>query len=293
MRTVPYSGQECCVLENPTLRLLVTRSVGPRILWFGFQNGENLLADLPNFTVNLPSGGVFHFYGGHRLWVAPEDFSTTYAPDDSPVEVSEIDNSLIITKSVESQTGLQKAMEILLAGETQVVIKHHITNRKKQPVTCAPWAITQLRAGGIAILPQTRQDTGVLPNRSLALWSYSDPSNPNVIWGKHHILIRAEMRSPFKIGFPNPRGWLAYWLNGVLFVKHADHHPQAEYYDFNSSSECYCNDEFLELETLAPITDLHPGQTVSHIETWNIYKDVPQPQNEDDVPALIETLKLE
>ena len=39
METVNFLGLECYPLENESLRLLVTRSVGPRILSFGFKDG--------------------------------------------------------------------------------------------------------------------------------------------------------------------------------------------------------------------------------------------------------------
>lgn len=292
MKTIRYAGHECCVLENDTLRLLVTRSVGPRIISFGFKDGGNLFAELPNFVTELPDGGVFHFYGGHRLWVAPEDLRTTYIPDDDPVEISSLENGLRATQPVQPQTGLQKSLDILLTVETQVAITHRITNHGLQAVTCALWAITQFEPGGVAILPQARHDRGVLPNRSLALWSYTDMSNPNVTWGKDYIIINARMEAPFKVGFPNPRGWLAYWLNGTLFVKRAAYSPQAEYYDYGSSSESYCNDKFLELETLAPVGAMLPGATAAHTEIWNLYEDIERPRDENDIKALVEKLKL-
>lgn len=292
MKTINYAGHECCVLENDVLRLLVTRSIGPRIISFGFKDGDSLFAELPNFVTELPDGGVFHFYGGHRLWIAPEDLSTTYVPDDDPVEISLLENGLRVTQPVQPQTGLQKSLEIQLTGETQVVVTHKITNRHSQPVTCALWAITQFKTGGVAVLPQARHDAGVLPNRSLALWSYADMSNSNVTWGKEYILVNARMSSPFKVGFSNPRGWLAYWLNGTLFVKRTEYDPQAEYYDYGSSSESYCNDKFLELETLAPVGTIAPGATAAHTETWDLYKDIERPRDENDVKALAEKLKL-
>ncbi|MFN8412051.1 MAG: hypothetical protein U0Z26_06655 [Anaerolineales bacterium] len=292
MEIVNYAGNECCVLENETLRLLVTRSIGPRISYFGFRNGENLFAELPDFVTELPDGGVFHFYGGHRLWHAPEDLRTTYQPDDEPVEITALENGLQVTQAIQSKTGLQKSMDISLAGKSKVIIKHHITNHGLWDVTCAPWAITQLKTGGMAILPQASHDAGVLPNRSLAMWSYTDMSNSNVTWGKDYILVKANMQSAFKVGFPNPRGWLAYWLNGVLFVKHADYINDASYYDFGSSSESYCNDKFLELETLAPISLIHPGNTVTHTETWELHKVTDCPQNENEVQSLVNELNL-
>lgn len=66
----------------------------------------------------------------------------------------------------------------------------------------------------------------------------------------------------------------------------------AEYYDWGCSTESYCNDKFIELETLAPITKIAPGETVSHVETWNLYKDIECPQNEIDAQALAEKLGL-
>jgi hypothetical protein len=292
MKLVDYAGHECCVLGNGSVRLIAARSVGPRILSFGFVEKENLLAELPDFVADLPKGGVFHFYGGHRLWIAPESFETTYIPDDSPVEVSPMENGLRIVKPVEPQTGFQKSLEILLTGETQVTITHKIANHGHKPVSCSPWSITQFKTGGVAILPQARHDAGILPNRSVALWSYTDMSIPHVAWGREMILITANMTSPFKIGFPNPRGWLAYWLNGILFVKHATYDPQMEYYDLGSSSECYCNDQFLELETLAPVVAIAPGGTATHVETWNLYSDIECPQNEDEAIVLVKKLGL-
>lgn len=293
MKIVNFLGYECHTLANERLKLLVTRSVGPRVLSLGFIEGENILAEVPDFVTESPGNGLFHFYGGHRLWHAPEEPSRTYLPDDSPVDIAPLENGLLVTQNTEVQTGLQKSLEICLSDEiAQVVITHRLTNHGLWPVTCAPWALTQLKTGGVAILPQTREDTGVLPNRALVLWPYTDMSNPNVQWGSNYILVNANMDAPFKVGFPNSRGWLAYWLNGTLFVKHAEYEPQADYYDFGSSSECYCNNRFLELETLAPIGTIAPGATTSHVETWNLYKHIDRPRNEKDVQLIVEELGL-
>ena len=294
METENFLGLECHSLENESLRLLVTRSVGPRILSFGFKDGENLFAELPETVIDYPGNATFHFYGGHRLWHAPEEPRRTYLPDDAPVDINPSENGLIVTQKTEPQTGLQKTIEVRFPGQTpQVVITHQLTNHGLWPVTCALWAITQLKTGGTAILPQIRQDTGVLPNRSLTLWPYTDMLNPNVRWGSNYILLDAELDSPFKIGFPNPRGWQAYWWNGMLFVKRAAYDANAEYYDYGSSSECYCNDSFIEMETLAPIRTIAPGETASHIETWELYRDVDRPRHQTDAQGLVEKLGLE
>jgi hypothetical protein len=205
-----------------------------------------------------------------------------------------VENGYLLTQDVETKTGLQKSMEVCLQSDSsRVVITHRLSNQGLFPVISAPWAITQLKPGGVAILPQSRKETSELPNRSLALWPYTDPSNSNVSWGQNYILLRANMDAPFKIGFPNPRGWLAYWLNGTLFVKRANYESQSSYFDFGSSSECYCNDQFIELETLAPISTIDPGTSVTHVEIWELYGNVDCPRDEMDAQLLVEKLDLE
>jgi len=294
MEILKFLGQDCCSLENGALKLLVTQSVGPRILSLSYLGGENLLAELPDFVVECPGVGPFHFYGGHRLWHAPEEANRTYLPDDSALESVAFENGLHVTQDIELQTGLQKSMEIRLIGELpQVVITHTLSNQGLWPVTCAPWAITQLKTGGVAILPQSVEETTLLPNRTLTLWPYTNMSDENVTWGTQYIKLEAKMTGPFKVGFSNPRGWLAYWLNGTVFVKRAKYEAQSAYYDFGSSSECYCNDKFIELETLAPISTINPGDCVTHVETWELYGYADCPHDEKEIQTMVEKLGLE
>lgn len=294
MNITKFLDIDCVSLENASLNLLVTHSAGPRIISLCFNGGKNLFAELPDFVTERPDGKLFHFYGGHRLWHAPENMPRTYALDDGPVEIVPTPTGLLVTQPVEVETGIEKSIQILLVEDKpQVIIHHTLTNRSPWPVECAPWAITQFGTKGVAILPQSQEQTEYLPNRSLALWPYNDMSSLQVTWGARYILIRAEMGSPFKVGFPNPRGWLAYWLDGTLFVKRAAFNSQAEYYDFGSSSECYCNSRFLELETLAPISKMAPGESVTHTETWELYADVEFPVDENAAQEIVEGLGLE
>lgn len=294
METIRYQGLDCAVLKNATLRLLVTQSVGPRVLLLQFNDGPNLFAELPDFVSERPDGQLFHFRGGHRLWHAPEAMPRTYALDDDSVEITPSEGGVWVRQKTEAETGIEKSLQITLVGDQpRVVVRHTLTNRGPWPIECAPWAITQLRTGGVAILPQSRNQTEVLPNRSLALWPYTDLTSPQVTWGNRTLLVRAEMTGPFKVGFPNPRGWLAYWLEGTLFVKRAAFDASAAYYDFGSSSECYCNDKFLELETLAPIHRLEPGGSAEHVETWDLYAGVDYPADEGAAQAIVDKLGLE
>jgi hypothetical protein len=296
MQTIKFLNFDCVTLENASLNLLITQSVGPRIISLRFKGGENLFAELPDFAVERPDGKKFYFYGGHRLWHAPENMPRTYVLDNLPVDIIITSNkSISAMQPIEAETGIEKSIRIsLVKDKPQIIVQHTLTNRSLWPVECAPWATTQLKPGGVAILPQSQQQTGLLANRSLAIWPYTNVASPHVKWGNKYILLCSEMEEEtFKIGFPNPRGWLAYWLNGTLFVKRAVFDPQAAYYDFNSSSECYCNGQFLELETMGPISILAPEASVIHSETWELYAGVDFPSDEIAIDTFVEKLGLE
>jgi len=293
MNKVDFQNIECVEIANDKISLLVSLSVGPRVLSLKSKSGDNLLAELPDLTLDCPGTGPFHLYGGHRLWYAPEEPSVTYLPDDSPVDVQVLDNGVHVTQDVESQTGIQKELKIhLIEDKAEVEVKHKITNEGKQEWTLAPWAITQLIPGGVGILPLYgggNPDNPTLPDRSLVLWPYTDIKSPHITWGNEQILIQAQMQEgSLKVGFTNPAGWLAYWIEGTLFVKRADYDPQAAYFDFGSPSQCYCNPHFIELETLAPITKLAQGQSVEHVERWQVYENVEWQDDLKDILDLIQ-----
>jgi hypothetical protein len=144
-------------------------------------------------------------------------------------------------------------------------------------VELAPWTITQFRLGGTVILPMpvgNVDEAGLLPNRQLSLWPYARINDPRLQLGDEFILFKAEALPPFKLGYFNPHGWLAYWVDGVLFKKTFGAQAGATYPDNNSNAELYCNNEFVELESLSPLIKLNPGESVDHMEQWDISYDM-------------------
>jgi hypothetical protein len=285
--------QDVVTLKNDRVRVQVARQFGPRIVSLQLDEGTNLFAELPGVSSQRPDGKTYLYHGGHRLWVAPEDPIRSYALDDILMEVTPDANGVLVRKPVEQETGLEKFIQVVLANSAaKLTITHRLTNKGSAAVDCAPWAITQLKPGGVAILPQAATPSGLLPNRVLSFWPYANISSPHILWGNRYILLRAEKQPPFKIGFPNPRGWLGYWLEGILFVKRAPFFAQADYCDFGSSSECYCDQEFIELETLAPVGRLDPGGSVVHIEIWELHANVDYPKDEDSVQRIVDRIGL-
>lgn len=291
-------GQDCVVLRNATVEAFVTRSVGPRILRFGLVGGDNVLAELPHMTLDCP--GVdekFVAYGGHRLWHAPQVPARTHLPDNRPVEIHEIEHGVEVIQATEAQTGIQKSLRITLSDDGAVLlVDHTLTNHGLWPVETAPWAITQLPDGGVGICPQTdRLDdpTGAWPNRSIALWPFTDIASSHIRWGNRFIFVHATMQEGMlKFGFPNPDGWLAYHRGDTLFVKHAEYAHGAAYFDRGSSSHVFCMPGFIELETLGPRTVLEPGAATTHRERWTLYSTIDLEPTEAAAADLVRRLSL-
>jgi hypothetical protein len=236
----------------------------------------NMMADLSNAApVNTPYGD-FHLLGGHRLWHAPEAMPRTYIPDIGEITITDLSDGVILEGKTEPGTGIRKRIEIHLAKEKPTAtLAHTLINDGLWPVELAPWAITQLRLGGTVILPMplgNADPAGLLHNRQFSLWPYARINDPRVKWGDNFIQLKADAAlPPFKIGYFNPHGWVAYWVDGILFRKTFAVHPDLPHPDNNCNAEIYCNDQFVELESLAPLRILNPGDSVVHAETWDVF----------------------
>jgi hypothetical protein len=276
--TDDYQGYPIRVLENPLLRLEVLTG-GPRLVRLSHRGGPNLFVELPGSLET--EYGEFRFLGGHRLWHSPEAMPRTYLPDIGAARLEEIPGGLRITNPPEAGAGIVKQIEVSLDPEKAVItIRHELRSAGLWAVECAPWALTMFRLGGTVILPQPlgNVDTaGLLSNRHLALWPYTRVNDPRLHLDDDFILLKAAPAlPPVKLGYFNPHGWIGYWIDGTLFVKRFDPRPGAVFPDGGCNAETYCNDRFVELESLGPFGKLEPGKSFVHVETWELYDGLEQ-----------------
>jgi len=261
------------ILKNDFLQIEY-RTDAMRISGITPMGKSNLLVDLRDMPPVATPYGDFYFHGGHRLWHAPEAMPRTYIPD-GELKITEQIDSVVLESSTEPDTGVRKRIEIQLAPDKpSLKITHTLINDGMWSVELAPWAITQFRLGGTVILPMpvgNADPAGLLHNRQFSLWPYSRINDPRLKLGDEFILFSADsLLPPFKIGYFNLLGWMAYWLDDVLFQKTFDVRTGYTYPDNNCNCEIYCNHQFVELETLAPLTTLSPGLSVAHTETWDV-----------------------
>lgn len=280
------------VLTLGPVEVTVALAAGPRILGYARPGRRQLFAELPDVVIRRPDVGTFRFLGGHRLWRAPEEPAVTYQPDDHGVVVERRDGGVGLVGAPD-RDGLVKTITVRQHGELTAV-DHTLRNDGAAPVAVAPWAITQLVTGGTAILPQPAADPeGLLPDRQLVFWPYTDPAAPEVLLRRGDVRVHASFRpSRTKLGQANRRGWLAYHLEDQLFVKWAPLHDDGRpYVDLGSSVEVYRDERFCELESLGAHVTLAPGGEVAHREVWTLL-DVPAQRLDAVLDALPDVPEL-
>lgn len=270
---IDFHNQPAGRLENEHLILDYLLEAGPRIVrLIPRALGENLLAETPDYELLSPYG-PYRLWGGHRLWHAPEKAARTYVPDDAGLRVVKLRDGVRLSHE-EPRTGIRKALLVKLrSGEARVRLEHRLTNVGLWPVELAPWAITQMRMGGTAILPTDvdADPEGLLPDRLITLWPYSRWDDPRFRPGEAAIeIVTQPIARPFKLGTMNRAGWLAYRYGGITFTKHWTPQPERPHVDFGCNAEVYTNDRHIELESLGPLVRLAPGESVEHVEEWEV-----------------------
>jgi len=266
-------------ISNQQVELILTSDVGPRIMRYAFLGGQNLFWEAPG-TLGKTGGSAWQLIGGHRLWVAPESTARTYAPDNSPVQVKTDGPIVHAIQPVEPSTGLQKEILVMLAAEgSSVVVTHRITNRNVWAIDLAPWALTMMAPGGVSMAAFPRRGThpeSLLPTNPLVMWAYTDFSDPRWRLNQKYLILRQDPKNarPQKAGLFNPDTWAGYLLGSDLFLKRYSADPSRQHVDFSCSFETFTNADFLELETLGPLTRLEPEAAVDHTERWSLHRNI-------------------
>ncbi|MEI8281338.1 MAG: hypothetical protein WCG75_02935 [Armatimonadota bacterium] len=263
---------DCIVLRSGDVKLIATTEVGPRILYFGPSDGPNLL--LVRKEHEGLKDGEYHSYGGHRLWIAPERKPNTYTPDSFPVEIMPVKDGVKLSSPVD-EFGIQKSISIVVRGAF-FEIKHVVTNHGSESVTLAPWAITVMAPGGECLIPHNptrpQADDNLLPIQNIVLWGYAEMTDPRYTWGRKVIRLRStDDPNPTKFGAFVHAGLAAYCNQGFTFVKRFYTYHDEPLPDRGCNFESYTKQGMLEVESLAPLQKLAPGEkTDTHVERWSM-----------------------
>ncbi|MCL1859267.1 MAG: hypothetical protein FWF92_08555 [Oscillospiraceae bacterium] len=271
---------KCKVISNGLFEMYVTVDIGPRIIKVNLTGKENLMfndidrAMCEDVSSVFGEGKNWYIYGGHRLWVSPEDMPKTYYPDNEPVGFKINANKILFTPPPQKVSDLQHSIEIeIYEDKACAKITHKIVNIGKKEVTGAIWALSVMAPGGTVICPQPDEDTGVLGNRCIALWPYTRLTDSRANFFDKYITVKQNknINEKFKFGINNTKGWLAYQNHGQILKKsYNPNHPDGIYPDWGMSTEIFTNHLFAEAETLSELKTLRHGEFIEHTEIWEL-----------------------
>lgn len=276
VKEIPWGGwQRCLQVCSDQVELVVTLDVGPRIIYCALTGHENILGVMQD-DLGRTGDTEWRFYGGHRLWHAPEDPQRTYQADNSEVQWSQQNDGFICLKTPpEPLTGLSKTIFLAVQGN-KVFLKHEITNHSVWNIEAAPWALTVLAEGAQALVPDEpyiAHGEALLPARPVVLWPYSKLNDSRISYESEGMLIQqnVKMSQALKLGFLNTPAWLGAKVSGQWMSKHFEYNASACYPDFNSNCEVYTDDKILELESLGELQSCPPQGKLSFKEIWQLH----------------------
>jgi hypothetical protein len=305
MQVVEYRGwPNNVVLTNGRVELVATLDVGPRVIAYRRPGGFNVLK---NYDAMMGGAGEaeWQIRGGHRFWLAPEDLTRTYFPDNRPVKHEALgERAVRLTPPPEDEYGVQKEMTLRLADVgTRVDVTLTVTNVGTTATDLAPWGPTVLAPGGVEIIPlppkaphpghpsNAKSPADFGPNQSLILWPYFDFADPRWTFGSRYLFLRQDpARGPTKIGLAHREGWVGYLNRGTLFVKRFDYREGAVYPDGGTRYQTFSNEDMLEMETCGELVTLPPGGSAELHESWELFDGLPDVTSEDDVDRVIRPL---
>jgi hypothetical protein len=284
MESIEYGGWRCARLVSGNVEAIVTLDVGPRVIRLAAIEGPNELNENEKDR-GKKGGSDYRSYGGHRLWIAPENERTTLEPENEPVEQEE-DEDWLVVRPWPDRWHLQKEIRIRPAGEGGFQLVHRIHNQGGYEVELAPWALTVMAPGGECLFPQEPHEPhseNFLPVRPLVLWSYTDMSDPRWTWGRRVVRLRQDAQGgPQKVGALLRGGYAAYCNHGNTFVKVFPHIEEAAYPDFDCNFETFTRQDMLEVESLGPFQIIEPGGYAEHLESWRLFLNEAPPADEDE-----------
>lgn len=293
----------CLHISNEVIEAVTTLDIGPRIVRFAFIGGKNLMntnREALGFRTDKAYTDLFgpnkrwELFGGHRIWTSPEAWPETYTPDDEQVRWTATQKGAVFNSRCLA-VGLGYSLEIIMdEDDANMQIKMSVRNISDTSKRFSVWGLSVCAAGGLMIIPMNNRDTGLLHNRHLSVWPYTDMSDPRIRWGRKYVTLRQDTSAatPIKLGF-DLEGGTAYYLLGkdILRKRFDTLHPEARYPDGGCSFETYTNNVMLEFETLSELKTIAPQEEATLVENWSLFK-APSlnPETDEDIDRLLSAL---
>ncbi len=262
---------DCMFISNGTLEIVASLAFGPRVLRFGRKGRPNILYEHPLDAPYLCTEEGWRVYGGLRLAFAPES-EKTYWPDNAPVDYELLDDGVVLKQAEDGYLNVRKRIKLQFTERPDTLaVGFEIENIGDAPLFGAPWAITAVRPDGVLRTPFRAESGGAAPKHFLSLWGDTSLADERLSFSEKEMMIRpAPTDQYFKLGFTCAEGVIQYDISGQSYRKRFEYDANARYPDNNVNAEIYCCRHMMEIESLAALRDILPGETAEHREWWSV-----------------------
>ena len=126
---------KCVSISNGVIEAYVTVDIGPRIIKFGYVDGQNFMCTEREalggrgdkaFEDYFGKGRKWENLGGHRIWLSPESYPETYLPDDRPVSYTVTEHGAVFNPFEDTEVGVQKTLEIKMDKDDAFLILNDV-----------------------------------------------------------------------------------------------------------------------------------------------------------------------
>lgn len=250
----------------------VALDYGIRVVHLSHAGMENLFYQQPDdCSDGFREESGWRLYGGHRLWLTPED-EKTYCPDNEPVAYTILENGVLVQQKEDPWLRVVKSLEIRFQADGTIELLHGLKNTGDQPRTTSLWGVNTLAPSGRAQVGFTGPGPGDgAPHRVVALWADTSLGDPRISFTKDMLLAQqAPSEDYFKLGLFTRDGFAAYENKGQRLELRFEATEPEQYSDLGCNFELYMNSFFMELETLGVRHTLAPGESAFHRENWRV-----------------------
>jgi hypothetical protein len=252
---MPAKGKSADIFELKTGNTLMRIAThGGRIISYTYKNKELLTQAKENQNY------------GSTLWTAPQSawgWPPSEVFDKNEYTVKNTGRILKMVSQPDSKSGFQLEKKWRLVGADVVQVDYKIRNISSKPKSVGAWEVTRVPSGGIVLFPQG--ESGKVPKSTLI----PDPQKDGVNWIS---VSKAPLANHVKLFSTAGEGWLAYVIDGLLFIKQfPDTHP-VKYAPEQGEVEVYFHKDksYIELENQGEYELLEPGKTLNYRVNWRL-----------------------
>lgn len=273
---IRFDGYDGVEILTEKLRIVVVTEIGPRIAFLGRRGSDK---NILYWSTEKPSRDTWNLYGGHRVWITrpyADESADTYAADNDPCDVQDLDNGIKVTAPVHPFTKLERGMEIRVLSETELAVKNVIKNAGAFIYSGGVWSPTCINPDGkIITIPLGEEESSwdivtVVTPRVFA-GNTVRLDDPQVTYEGSQLVVKPQGQVCKRcVNAPKGEISMLWEEENIRFTKKTRYTRDGKYPFYNCNIAVFNGqDNWMgELETYGTEQAIRPGEYAWNEEIW-------------------------